>query len=150
MVPRSLFTAQATGDFTFLNALLNGTAEAFTRGVAMEFISAMPTSHPDNSATGVNPAFRNALTQVEWVFRQGPDPDLNDPRLDVAERANSFIKAITPGSGSNMYEGNWRDEEWQQSFFGENYERLLEIKQRYDPEGMFNCFKCVGWTGYEE
>lgn len=38
---------------------------------------------------------------------------------------------------------------WQQSFFGSNYERLLDIKQRYDPLGVFYALKAVGTEGWE-
>ena len=39
------------------------------------------------------------------------------------------------------------EENWQQTFFGDNYDRLLSVKKQYDPTGLFQCWKCVGWTG---
>lgn len=33
---------------------------------------------------------------------------------------------------------------WQDSMFGANYKRLSEIKETWDPEGVFNCRSCVG------
>ena len=40
--------------------------------------------------------------------------------------------------------------DWQHTFWGENYERLLEIKQRIDPDDVFWCHPCVGNEGWEE
>lgn len=35
--------------------------------------------------------------------------------------------------------------DWKQDYFGVNYERLLRVKHKYDPEGVFWCKPCVGW-----
>lgn len=40
--------------------------------------------------------------------------------------------------------------DWQQVFWGENYERLWEIKRRVDPHDVFWCHPCVGNEGWEE
>lgn len=152
MVPRSLFDLQETHmDYTLRNALLQGAKEAFANDIGMELVASMPTSHPDNSATGVNPAFRNALAQVIWPFAQRVmNPPLRTPALQIIEKANNFLKDITPGGGNNMYEADWNEPDWKQAFFGDNYDRLLQIKNKYDPHGLFDCFKCVGWTGYNK
>ena len=34
------------------------------------------------------------------------------------------------------------DEDWQDLLFGDNYPRLLELKKRLDPEGVFSCTTC--------
>lgn len=36
-------------------------------------------------------------------------------------------------------------EGWQDAFWGPNYERLLSIKQKYDPDRVLDCWKCVGF-----
>lgn len=33
---------------------------------------------------------------------------------------------------------------WQQVFWGSNYSKLLKIKNKYDPNGLFYCHHCVG------
>jgi hypothetical protein len=33
---------------------------------------------------------------------------------------------------------------WKQRFYGKNYDKLLEIKQKYDPDMLFWCSPCVG------
>lgn len=39
----------------------------------------------------------------------------------------------------SRYEPNWES-----VFWGDKYERLLEIKRRVDPTGLFICNRCVG------
>jgi hypothetical protein len=54
------------------------------------------------------------------------------------------IEAVTPGSGSYMNEADFRQERWQDVFFGANFKKLNDIKRKYDPEGMFYILKGVG------
>lgn len=55
-----------------------------------------------------------------------------------------LLKALTPGSGVYMNEADFREQDWQQTFFGANYGRLLSIKKRYDPKSIFYAPTAVG------
>ncbi|KAF2713177.1 hypothetical protein K504DRAFT_398174 [Pleomassaria siparia CBS 279.74] len=54
---------------------------------------------------------------------------------------------VTPGSGSYINEGDAQDPSWKSAFFGSNYERLLAIKKKHDPWGVFWA---IGAVGYDE
>jgi len=41
-------------------------------------------------------------------------------------------------------EGNFFDEEWRESYWGSNYERLLAVEDKYDPDGLFIVHHGVG------
>jgi FAD/FMN-containing dehydrogenase len=43
-----------------------------------------------------------------------------------------------------LAESNFFEPDWQQSFWGPNYPRLLAVKARYDPEGLFFVHHGVG------
>jgi FAD/FMN-containing dehydrogenase len=58
--------------------------------------------------------------------------------------AMDLIRAATPDSGSYVNETDYFERDWQRSVWGTNYPRLLEIKRRYDPNGLFRCHHCVG------
>lgn len=111
-----------------------------------------PVNHPDNSKTGVNPAWRDAM----WEVIMGGVWTTNKPLNERTRLQNTIsaaiqpFKALTPDGGCYMNEGDWTEENWRQTFFGSNYPKLLNVKRRYDPTGLFNCWKCVGWTGYDE
>ena len=39
---------------------------------------------------------------------------------------------------------DYLEPDWQEEFWGGNYQRLLQIKRKYDPEDLFVCHHCVG------
>jgi hypothetical protein len=47
-------------------------------------------------------------------------------------------------SGSYWNEADYEDPEWQKSHWGSNYPRLLELKRKYDPTGLFYGHHAVG------
>ncbi|KAL1864278.1 hypothetical protein VTK73DRAFT_6009 [Phialemonium thermophilum] len=58
-------------------------------------------------------------------------------------------RAVTPGSGSYMNEGDPGEPNWQQSFYGDNYDRLLRVKRKRDPWGLFWAPTTVGSEAWE-
>ncbi|KAJ6526499.1 FAD binding domain-containing protein [Mycena vulgaris] len=92
----------------------------------------------------VNPAFRETLMHAVAFDSASP---VKDGRVLPAEvvnaahaRLDSFVDAwrkLTPGSGAYMNEADVQEPEWQQSFFGDHYSRLLHIKRQRDPWGVF-------------
>ncbi len=43
------------------------------------------------------------------------------------------------------YNEDWiLEKDWQKSFFGNQYTRLLKIKRKVDSNGVFCCRQCVG------
>ncbi|KAH8892257.1 FAD-binding domain-containing protein [Thozetella sp. PMI_491] len=54
------------------------------------------------------------------------------------------LRALEPNTGAYFNEADSYEPNWQRSFWGENYEKLLAIKQKYDPNGLQWCFHCVG------
>jgi hypothetical protein len=74
--------------------------------------------------------------------------DLLD-KIEKAKRAIQPFRDATPNGGSYLNEGDYFEPDWQNSFWGTNYARLLSIKKKYDPDGLFYCHHCVGsenWT----
>lgn len=35
-------------------------------------------------------------------------------------------------------------DDWKTRYWGHNYDKLLAIKQKYDPNQVFYCYHCVG------
>ena len=65
--------------------------------------------------------------------------------IEQTEKITRSLEALTPGSGTHFNEADPFTEDWQQAWWGTNYDRLLEIKQRYDPDGLLKCWRCVGF-----
>jgi hypothetical protein len=55
---------------------------------------------------------------------------------------------IVPDAGSYVSESDYFLRDWQQAFWCPNYARLMEVKRRYDPEGLFTVHHGVGSDGW--
>jgi len=105
-------------------------------------------------ATSVNPAACDAAALLIAASAQqnvfpgvpGHEPDLvlGAARAGQVGAAVNLIREITPGSGSYVNETDYFEPDWQRSFWGVNYPRLLAIKQKYDPAGVFLVHHGVG------
>jgi hypothetical protein len=154
LMPRHLF-ASSSSITSLVDAVLHGieSAQSLISTSATQVVFETPLSNPDTAhRTSAHPAWRSALWHVinvaEWEQPLAPAvlKKVSLGFLDMLEPA----KMLTPGGGAYMNEASYREPEWQQTFFGENYARLLDIKRRYDPDHVFDCYKCVGWRGEDE
>ncbi|KIX08730.1 uncharacterized protein Z518_03387 [Rhinocladiella mackenziei CBS 650.93] len=124
----------------------------------------------------VLPAWRDAYVHLGKLFR-GPFPDDPDeisrlrvltdctaiPRTwpylnDTAKLATTkllrnveveALREMAPHSGAYINEADPTEPNWKKTFWGSNYPRLLELKNYWDPDGVFWCIPCVGhdqWT----
>ncbi len=104
--------------------------------------------------TAMNPAVLDAFAlaiisggrQSAFPGVPGYEPDLVAARRDAAAiyRAMDQLLKPAPGSGSYVSESDFFERDWQHSFWGPNYPRLLAIKNKYDPDGLFFVHHGVG------
>ena len=95
----------------------------------------------------VLPAWRNAITQLQMITNwnsTAPWADMEAAQKKMTEEFMPKIEAVTPGSGSYMNEADFRQERWQDVFFGKNFKKLDDVKRKYDPENVFYILKGVG------
>jgi FAD/FMN-containing dehydrogenase len=59
-------------------------------------------------------------------------------------RAMKIIRDATPGSGAYPNEADYFEPDWQRSFWGVNYVRLLAIKKKVDPDNIFRVHHGIG------
>jgi FAD/FMN-containing dehydrogenase len=76
----------------------------------------------------------------------GHEPDLKSARKDAkaCAKAMQAIYKLVPDAGSYVSESDYFLEDWQRAFWGPNYARLLGVKERYDPDGLFTVHHGVG------
>jgi FAD/FMN-containing dehydrogenase len=104
--------------------------------------------------TATNPAVLNAFALIisgaegppAFPGIPGHEPDLSTARqqADAVEKAMNEVRKLLPEVGSYLSESDFFDEAWRESFWGENYARLLAVKDRYDPGGLFFVHHGVG------
>ena len=76
----------------------------------------------------------------------GHRPDLEVDRRNARAigKAMNELKSVAPGAGSYFAESDFFEPDWQTSYWGPNYSRLLSIKKKYDPDGLFFVHHGVG------
>lgn len=105
-----------------------------------------PIGSIPGGSTSVLPGWRKSYTHVvlpaTWKTLNQTEKhivttDLRDVRVQA-------LRQLSPDTGAYMSESDPTEPNWQRTKFGENYERLLRIKQEWDPSGVFWCKQCVG------
>ncbi|ORY60056.1 uncharacterized protein BCR38DRAFT_350297 [Pseudomassariella vexata] len=107
---------------------------------------------------GMNPAFRRAVMHAD-MFDIGSAYDNGGSRGEATpeqiirghELMNEALnkwRVATPDGGAYINEADVQEPDWQKSFFGSKYERLLEIKKKWDPWSLFWAPSTVGSEGW--
>ncbi|KAH8887603.1 hypothetical protein GQ53DRAFT_844110 [Thozetella sp. PMI_491] len=94
----------------------------------------------------VLPAWRDALAHL-LVFTVWPgNTTVAEQRPIIPQFNEEFqpLRDATPGSGSYMNEAARTEPDFKASFYGANYDRLLEIKTKVDPWDVFWAATAVG------
>lgn len=112
------------------------------------------------SNTATNPAVLNAFALLisaaggpaAYPGITGHEPDAAKARGDreAVGKAMGEVRRLVPNPGSYVAESDFFEEHWQDAFWGANYPRLLTVKNRYDPDGLFFGHHGVGserWSG---
>jgi Berberine and berberine like len=113
------------------------------------------------------PAWRDAIWNVITGYFWNYDTDV--PTVKKLYQATSAaiqpLRDLTPDSGAYHAEADVHEPDHEgevsssttsipgsricllAAFWGSNYARLLQIKKKYDPHGLLDCWHCVGWKG---
>ena len=99
-----------------------------------------------NGETSVLPAWRKTVFHYISGIVKGDtqDPKVWKERALCGSQRMNKLREITPNSGAYLNEADYYEPNWTKAFYGDNYERLLEIKKKYDPDYMFQVWNGVG------
>jgi len=100
-----------------------------------------------NQDNAVNPAWRDARAFFMTTNTWGNDAthqEIADKLETVTTDWMEAWRAVTPGGGTYMSEGDINEPNFQQAFYGSNYARLYALKQQLDPAGLFYAPTAVG------
>ncbi|KXH67048.1 hypothetical protein CSAL01_06493 [Colletotrichum salicis] len=103
--------------------------------------------NPSVSQTNaVNPAFRktlmHAMLGAMWGQEATPE-EIAAANKNLVEMLQPWREA-SPGAGAYLNEADINEPNWQQAFYGSNYDCLYQLKQKYDPWGLFYATTAVG------
>lgn len=121
------------------------TTNSITPGLIL--MMSTPASFPGDGMTSVTEAWRSSIYHVTAISTWNWNATVDEKRAhyNTASNAINHLRAITPDAAylneADVYEPNH-----EVSFWGSNYARLLEIKNKYDPDRLLDCWQCVGWN----
>lgn len=134
LLPRDVVLSNGQGvvdTFRFLNE--HG---ATVVGIGLN-ASSSANDTPDNA---VNPGWREAMVSLlivtPWSYKV-PREAMEDTLEMITSELTPKLSELTPGGTTYLSEGDFRDPNWKENFYGANYEKLEAIKDKYDPEHIF-------------
>ncbi len=104
-------------------------AAIFASGGAINRVPATATAFVHRSQFGI------LATESTWTERDSE----STVRANV-EWLDSLAEQLRPHVSGSAYQ-NFIDRgqpDWQRAYYGENFDRLVEVKRRYDPDGLFD------------
>ncbi|KAK4493712.1 hypothetical protein PRZ48_014897 [Zasmidium cellare] len=63
---------------------------------------------------------------------------------DMTYKYLPMLERLTPGGGAYLNEADFQQPDYKEVFYGGNYDRLLKIKEKYDPNQIFYAITAVG------
>ena len=110
--------------------------------------------------TPINPgavdAFMLAIVASEGppalpgLLGRAPDSAKAARDTDRIAQAMAALRRVAPDGGAYLAESSYWQQDWQRAYWGDNYPRLLDVKRRYDPTGLFFTRHGVGSEAWSE
>lgn len=131
--------------------------ELLQKAIKFGFSPYIPTDTPflypyAQNSTSSTIAWRDSVWMLSFGVDIGWNATLIQQTATLAKQASlikdmeDMIVKFGGVVGSYFNEDSPWTKNWTEKWWGkENYERLHEIKRRYDPEGLLRCWKCVGF-----
>jgi hypothetical protein len=149
LVPRSNFEDPSSQLFNAtMTAIRSYVEEGGYSFHSIDYAPTLETAGYPGSSSAVSSHLRNAVMHMTgWDTRQY-GADLSDEIAKSSHaRLNSYVQKlrdVTPLSGAYMNEADVAEPNFQDSMYGENYDRLLSIKKDRDPWALFYAATGVG------
>ncbi|KAI1635311.1 FAD binding domain-containing protein [Biscogniauxia mediterranea] len=147
-----LFPRSNWEDATKLNATFDAIKSVVEEGgfvIAFNIAATPKTGYPDNA---INPAWRD--TVMHAIMATLWDPTLSISDMETASDKLTFDwmqrwRDVSPDAGSYLSEADYIEPNFTQAFFGSKYPKLYQLKQRFDPLGVFYAHTGVGSEDWE-
>lgn len=141
LIPRSLIEKNNSDLTAAFRSITEDGATIITVGLSVS------KSVAGDVSNAVLPAWRDTLLHAviatPWNFT-APLSAMVERQHRMTDVYIPTLAALTPGGGCYLNEGDFRQPNWQDVFYGTNYKRLREIKKKFDPEDVFYASTAVG------
>ncbi|KAJ4305457.1 hypothetical protein N0V90_000988 [Kalmusia sp. IMI 367209] len=149
LFPRSLFVDPKSKEFIKVMAAIRSFVEEGGYSFhSVDYHPSLATAGYPGTDSGVNPHLRTAIMHATGFDTGSYGPERTpDEMIKSHARLNEYAQKwrdASPGSGAYMNEADTEEPNFQESFYGDNYERLLGIKKERDPWSLFYAVTAVG------
>jgi hypothetical protein len=149
LFPRSNFeSSESTAFRATMDSIRSFVEEGGYNFHSVDFAATYETAGYPGSNSAVNPHLRNAVMHATGFDTTSYTADLSDEQWKSSHaRLNSYLQKwrdASPGRGAYMNEADVEEPNFQYSFYGRGYDRLLRLKRSWDPWGVFYAVTAVG------
>ncbi|PKS04903.1 hypothetical protein jhhlp_008268 [Lomentospora prolificans] len=140
LMPRENFQT-----FEALRRTAKAFRESLEQGGSMISYNFRPAANPGND-NAVTPAWRNTLTHTMLFapWPPGASPEVINEYSEKLVDLMQLWRDVSPGAGAYMNEADINEPDFAEAFYGDSYDRLYDLKQKYDPWGVLYAATAVG------
>lgn len=103
--------------------------------------------------TSVHPAWRKSYLLVQQMdtWPVNSSPEFVQQKIHAATFTKlKAMQEFSPDMGTYGNEADPYDPDWKKNWWGDNYDYLLSVKDKYDPDRVFWTWRSVGNDDWEE
>ncbi|RYP55520.1 hypothetical protein DL769_010136 [Monosporascus sp. CRB-8-3] len=147
LIPRKLVEDDISTE-ALVGAIRYITSQTLMSGVAFNVANAVSSPHqisanPYLRKTIFNAAIGTPINYTDWTANKAMQDKITYDLLPA-------LQSITPNGGVYLNEADFQAPDFQTTFYGDHYEKLLAIKQKYDPDDIFYAKTAVGSDRWEQ
>ncbi|KIJ49487.1 hypothetical protein M422DRAFT_160609 [Sphaerobolus stellatus SS14] len=150
ILPRSLFESTSTSFDRMIQVLRNITDQG---GSIYDIVMRPPSELPHSVPKAILPAWRSSqkflVTLLPWNDTATEEQIFND-RKKITFDLDAPLRDLAPESGTYLNEADSDEPNWQNAFYGSNYPKLLEIKDKWDADELLYGATAVGGDRWAE
>lgn len=105
--------------------------------------------------SALNPAWRRTLLHLQLLRGWTVDTPFAQQaaiQKNLTDVEAALLRSLEGADSMGVYfnEADPNEPDWPRAFFGDNYERLRQVKRMYDRDTLFICRRCVGSEGWDD
>ncbi|KAH6850576.1 hypothetical protein B0I37DRAFT_117027 [Chaetomium sp. MPI-CAGE-AT-0009] len=103
--------------------------------------------------SAVNPRFRKVVDKIITLVPVAGNAPLADKAAAQDKLTNvvdAALREAAPNGCAYVNEADPYEPNWQEAFWGDNYPKLFELRNKYDPDGVFYAVSTPGTEGWEQ
>lgn len=132
-----------TTDYIFNNQYTGCSANSILGGQSS-------TLDVNQTSTSVSKEMRTSIMAITCfsIMEQSNDVPFKKYQVEIMDKlSENVFKKYSKWVYWNEPQHNFPSNDWKERYWGnlDNYNKLLAVKNKYDPDNFFSCYHCVGY-----